>query len=293
MLVLPPPDRERGMAPVKRGTGGLAVALALLGLGGCASAPSTATGGTIPEIRPGAMAGYLHQGKGVDSLALLPPPPAAGSAAFANDEAIHAQAMKLRGTARWELAAADAELMDPSAPGTFSCALGVPVNPTDTPELVRLLKRTLVDGGLSAYGVKNHYMRTRPFVAHDEGTCLPKDEDGLRKDGSYPSGHTAIGWIHALVFTQVSPAQADALLARGRAFGESRVVCNAHWQSDVIEGKVMAAATYALLQADATYRQDVQLAAAEVARVRAAGLAPSRDCAAEAAALAIPLPGVL
>jgi len=70
-------------------------------------------------------------------------------------------------------------------------------------------------------------------------------------------------------------------------------VCNAHWQSDIMEGKVIASATFALLQTNATFRQDVQLAAEDLAKARTTGLKPTRDCAAEAAALAMPIPGVL
>lgn len=268
------------------------LALSSAGLGGCASTPEQAAA-SIPEIAPGVMAGYLDPSQLPDSLALLPAPPQPGTPAFTNDEAVHTAAQKLRGTARWELAALDAELMAASAVQTFSCALGTPVNEHDTPNLVRLLKRTMVDGGMSTHGAKVHYQRTRPFVAHSESTCLPKDEAGLRKDGSYPSGHTAIGWTQALVLTQVAPERANAVLKRGFAFGESRVVCNAHWQSDIIEGKVVAAGTFALLQGNARYREDVQLAAADIAKARAAGLAPSRNCAAEASALATPIPGIL
>lgn len=271
---------------------GVALAPLCAALAGCTSTPP-ASNAMVPEIAPGVMAGYLDQKQLPDSLALLPPPPQPGTPAFANDEAVHAAAKTLRGTPRWQLAALDAELMKPSALQTFSCALGVPVNDTDTPNLARLLKRTLVDAGLSTSAAKTHYQRTRPFVAHGEDTCLPKDEPGLRKDGSYPSGHTAIGWTHALVLTQVSPGTANALLARGRAFAESRVVCNAHWQSDIIEGKVVAAGTYALLQANPGFREDVRLAADDVARARAAGLKPTHDCSAEAAGLAMPIPGVL
>ncbi|WP_415252282.1 hypothetical protein [Thermomonas sp.] len=71
------------------------------------------------------------------------------------------------------------------------------------------------------------------------------------------------------------------------------MVCNAHWQSDIIEGKVVAAATFALLQNNAAYQQDVSLAAADVAKAKAKGLKPNKDCAAEAAALAIRIPGIL
>jgi acid phosphatase (class A) len=41
----------------------------------------------VPEIRPGILAGYLPPKVLPDSLALLPSPPAAGSAALARDEA--------------------------------------------------------------------------------------------------------------------------------------------------------------------------------------------------------------
>jgi len=274
------------------------VAAGCLGVGGCVSSPSSTSApasatAPVPERAPGLLAGYLQDTERPDSLAMLPPPPAPGSAAFANDEAVRAAAAKLRGTPRWELATLDAELVKPSMLQTFSCALGVPVNQTDTPNLARLLRRTLSDGSLSTRGAKVHYQRVRPFVAHDEGTCLPGSEERLRKDGSYPSGHTAIGWTQALVLAQVAPADADALFARGLAFGESRVVCNAHWQSDVIQGRVVAAATFALLQNNPTYQQDVRLAANDLAEAKAKGLKPSKDCAAEAAALATHVPGIL
>ena len=269
-----------------------------MALAGCASSPPESTAAApasaapIPEVAPGIMAGYLHGTKGVDSLALLPPPPAAGSPAMANDEAVHRAALKLKGTPRWDVAVADVELMGPGALETFSCALGIEVSDTDTPNLARLLKRSMVDGGLATSGAKEKYQRTRPFVVHNEATCSPQEEDELRKDGSYPSGHTAVGWTHALVLAQADPQNANALFARGRAFGESRLVCNVHWQTDVLQGRVIAAATFSLLQTDPTYRQDVQLASADIARARAVGLKPARDCAAEAAGLAMPIVGV-
>ena len=34
-----------------------------------------------------------------------------------------------------------------------------------TPNLNMLLRRTLTDAGLATYKAKNHYQRTRPFVA--------------------------------------------------------------------------------------------------------------------------------
>ena len=55
----------------------------------------------------------------------------------------------------------------------------------------------------------------------------------------------------------------------------------------MVWGRFMGAATVARLHADPTFRADMEVAIAEVAAVRAKGVAPARDCAAEAAALAM------
>jgi len=151
------------------------------------------------------------------------------------------------------------------------------------------LRRTLADGGLSTYTAKNKYQRKRPFMKNHEPTCTPDEEAHLMKDGSYPSGHTAIGWAWALILTEIAPERANAILARGRAFGESRNICNVHWHSDVVEGRFMGAAAVARLHADPSFRAEIEAAKAELAAVRAKVLKPTRDCQAEAKALSVHL----
>lgn len=271
----------------------LLVTSGVLTLLGCATAPQVSGVREVTELAPGIPAGYLGKNQLPDSLALLPPPPAEGSPAFANDEAVHRAATTLRGTPRWNLAASDAELSFPHVAGTFDCALDISVDPQQTPRLYQLMQRVMVDAAMATSAAKTRYQRTRPFVVHGESTCLPKDEDGLRKDGSYPSGHTALAWALALALTEMAPERTDVLIARGRSYGESRLVCNAHWQSDVLEGRAIAAATLARLHAVPEFSEDIRIAAGEIDRARSAGLGPKRDCAAEAAALAQPIPGVL
>src|SRR4030095_7492052 len=72
--------------------------------------------------------GVLQQVPRPDSLALLPPPPAPGSAAMRRDEEARKSVTRLRGTARWELASSDADLGFPHAPAAFSCATGVTIS---------------------------------------------------------------------------------------------------------------------------------------------------------------------
>ena len=248
---------------------------------GCAGLEGQSKPAAAPEIHPGILAGYLDPETLPNSLDLVPPPPAEGSATLALDEEVSRKSLALHGTPRWDLAAKDAELMFPEAAGTFSCTLGIPITESDTPHIYMLLRRTLADAGLSTYTAKNHYQRQRPFMLNNAPICTPAEEEQLRKDGSYPSGHTAIGWAWALILTEIAPDRADAILARGRAFGESRVVCNVHWHSDVIQGRFMGAAAVARLHADPAFRAELEAAKNEVSAARTKGLVPSHDCTAE------------
>lgn len=130
-------------------------------------------------------------------------------------------------------------------------------------------------------------LRQAAFVVSKQPLCTPEDQAFLEHDGSYPSGHTTIGWAWAPILVEISPQQTDAILARGPAFGESRNVCNAHWHSDVVPGRSMAAGSVARLHANPAFLADQNAARAELAAVRGKGLKPSHDCSAEAAALAI------
>jgi acid phosphatase (class A) len=257
---------------------------------GCATAPPPApiakSASEVPEVWPGYLAGYLTKAALPDSLSLVPPPPAPGSAALALDEDVNRKALALRGTPRFAQATEDANLLFPRAAGTFSCALSAPVTEADTPHLYVLLRRILSDAGASTGRAKNEYKRLRPFLVNKEPSCTPAEEADLGTQGSYPSGHSAAGWTWALVLAELAPERENEIFARGRAFGQSRVVCNVHWQADVNEGRILGAATVARLHADPAFQAELAAAKKEVDAVRAKGLAPVRDCKAESAALA-------
>jgi acid phosphatase (class A) len=266
-----------------------ALLFAMLAAGGCAAptrvvAPTSAA--QVGEFRHGFLNGYLPQQDLPDSAALLPAPPAAGSAAQADDDAAFHELSKFQGSPRGAIAVQDADLSFPRAAEVFSCALGVPISEKETPNLNMLLQRTLTDAGLATYKAKDKYQRTRPFVVFKVASCTPAEDDFLRTDGSYPSGHTSVGWIWALTLTEIAPDRADAILQRGRAFGQSRGICGVHWKSDIESGRIIGAATFARLQTNAVYGAQVEAARAEVVRERSRGAAPTGDCAAEAAALA-------
>ena len=259
--------------------------IALLALCGQALAQSGEAQPNVTDPHFKIAPGYLKRSDLPNSLVLLGPPPEKDSAALARDEEVRKATIALRNTERWKLAHTDADLAFPQAADNFSCAMGVKIDAEQTPRLYAMMQKMLSDFGLSTYGVKNKYNRIRPFVVHNEATCRADQEAILRSDGSYPSGHTAAGWGWALVFAQINPERSDALLQRGIEFGQSRVICDAHWQSDVDAGRIMGAATVARLQTDATFLDDLKAAKAEVKTAKAKGVPSAAECAAEAAAL--------
>lgn len=249
---------------------------------GHAQPSNDAAAGSLPKLPADAPRGYLPLTALPDSLALLPPPPAEGSAAFARDEEVSKAMRRTPGSPRWSAAVSDADLHFPHAISAFTCAAGFTPSMTTTPILLRLIEKSAIDVGLSTYKAKNKYQRIRPFVMHGNASCTPGDEKMLRGDGSYPSGHSALGWSWALLLAEIVPSRADAILQRGRDFGQSRLVCNVHWQSDVDAGRLMASATLARLHADPGFQADLATAKGE-----AQAITPSEaaTCPAERAAL--------
>lgn len=226
-------------------------------------------------------AGYLKPAAMPDALALLPPPPADGSKALALDKRAEAKALALHDTPRWQLAITDADLFTPKATSSFSCAAGFAIGPVETPKIDAILRKVGSDFGLSTYPVKTKYQRTRPFVGNGKPVCTPDYEAVLRKDGSYPSGHAAIGYGWGMILAEIIPNRDGKLLARGKAFADSRRVCNVHFKSDIEAGGVMAKAVFKALLADPVFQTDLAAAKAE-----AKSLKPVKpDCTAEKAAL--------
>lgn len=228
------------------------------------------------------MRGYLPKGATPDSLLINPLPPAPGSAAQARDDAAAEAALKLRGTPRFAQATIDAELTGQDVADVFSCAAGFVISEATTPRLNALLRKSMPDLAFSVYPTKRKFMRPRPFMVNNAPTCTPQDEDRLRRDGSYPSGHSSLGYGWALILAEVVPDRAGQLVARGRAFADSRRVCNVHWLSDTEEGMIVASAAVARLHGEPTFLADLKRAKVEVAKARTK--LPAPDCARENAA---------
>lgn len=221
----------------------------------------------LREIMPDLLHGYLKEEEMPNSLSLLAPPPEHASKAFEFDLEYAKKVVKSKDKIRFVQAATDANLAFPSAVKSFESTLGIEISETNTPKLYLLMCRVMTDAGLSTYAAKNYYNRERPFMVTNTKTCTPEQEEVLRKVGSFPSGHAAVGWAWALVFSEIFPYNERMILKRGYDFGESRIICNAHWHSDVEMGRVMGRETVDRLRDNLIFQEDLAIAKQEVLRI--------------------------
>ncbi|MGE9551004.1 acid phosphatase [Erwinia amylovora] len=213
---------------------------------------------------------FLKESQSVDSLALLPPPPAGDSIDFLNDKAQYDAAKLIRDTPRGKQAWKDAHVAGDGVAEAFSEAFGHTITKEKTPEIYRLVIKMREDAGdLATRSAKQHYMRIRPFAYYNEPTCRSDEEATLSRNGSYPSGHTTIGWATALVLAEINPARQDAILKRGYDLGQSRVICGYHWQSDVTAARIVGGAIVARLHADDGFASQLQKAKEEFKKLPA------------------------
>ena len=170
----------------------------------------------------------------------------------------------------------------------FACAIGLQLTPELAPALNRVLAR-LGDAG-AVDRLKQTYARRRPYLGTHAAICEPRSQH-LDQNGDYPSGHAAFGWSSALVLTEIFPERATPILARGRSFAESRIVCGSHSMSAVQAGLLGASAAVAAIHGAPGFGEDIAAAQHEAVALRdRADLVPDvQRCRHEAELVAEPV----
>ena len=247
-----------------------------------AAAGAVAAAGVAFAAGPAGPSGYLAPGA-FDVMAVLPPAPAEDDARAEADRAIFRATRRLVGTSRWTMATNDVKQSSADMMRDFSCAAGVTLTSDAAPATLAMVTRAAVDTVRRTNAAKEMFKRRRPFL-YDEGLlCQPAAE---LRSFDYPSGHATLGWTWATLLAWALPDRATALLARGRAYGESRVVCGVHNASAVEAGRLSATATLDALAGDPAFRRNLAAAHDELARLHLAPPPSAATCAAEAALVA-------
>lgn len=246
----------------------------------CGTTPDTMSMG--PPSPAGRLPGYLAAGD-LDVLQVLPPAPEQGDVRYEADRRIFQATRALEGTPRWHMADDDAKLTPADMLRHFSCALDSTVTPQSVPLTLRLLQRSVRDAGEAMTIAKDHFKRLRPYRI-DQGPLCRAVED-LGESYDYPSGHAMAGWTWGMTLAQLAPDRASPLLARGRAVGESRVICGVHNASAIEAARTAATALVVRLSSNAEWQKDLAAARTELAAARRSAARPDPKACAEEAAL--------
>ena len=202
-------------------------------------------------------------------LKWAPAPPDTMGAAFTYDIMQYMWGKQMRqNKERADIAIRDAVYSLECIAQEFSEPFGLTISEENTPEIWKLLRDAKATCENISGFPKYYYKRKRPFVRFQEPTATPQFEPELRRNFSYPSGHTILGWASALLLTEINPERADTILARGMMYGESRVIVGAHWQSDVDAGRLAAAAAYARMHTSDRFLEQMRRARQEFQKKR-------------------------
>jgi acid phosphatase (class A) len=226
--------------------------------------PSAGMGAAAAQRKqPGSRAvGYTEIGAS-EYLSMIPPYPALQTPGDDVDVAEVRQWQKT-GDERWQLAQADAQV----SYERFAEVYGSAINTTATPLLVNLLDRVFANLSAAMGGAKSYYNRPRPYQRFQMNRvcgfdAAPVPEASPKSGNSYPSGHATFGWSVALILAEVAPEHAQAILARGREYSESRMVCGVHFPSDVHAGEILVSRVIGRIQDLPEFRRELGCARQE------------------------------
>ena len=204
-----------------------------------------------------------------DMMKFMPGPPDSTSVAFSNDVARYYWGKEMRkDPERAAQATRDAVYGLETILTEFEEAFGMKISKEETPEIYKVLLEGTATCDSVCTIAKRTYMRRRPFMVFNEPTLYPEDEPALRRNGSYPSGHTVLGWSSALLMMEINPDRATEILTRGYRYGENRLVVGAHWQSDTDAGRLAASAAYARLHTSERFLEQMKKAREEYQRLK-------------------------
>lgn len=196
----------------------------------------------------------------VDLKALLPAPPADGSPTTLKEIDLILQKQAARTPE--ELARIKQEVhLDVYL---FENVLGPWFTEKNLPATAALFKNVHAVINPVIESAKKDWNRPRPFL-QDKRVHPPID---LPRNASYPSGHSTVGDLDALILAELAPDLKDAIMARGLQIGNDRVIAGVHFPSDVDAGHTLAHDLFAKLMASATFQTDLAKAKAEIAAAR-------------------------
>jgi acid phosphatase (class A) len=204
----------------------------------------------------------------VDPSRLLPPPYKDGSDLQRLDLAVVEQVYggrspERRAQAEWDDKHESVEL--------FSATLGPQFDLKKLPVTAKLIAELDNEQSVVANIAKDYFKRNRPWAI--DPTIVACDyKPNAAPLTSYPSGHATLSYSMGYVLAQLTPEKAQAILARAQEYAFSRIVCGAHYPSDIEASHILATEMAMMMLDNPAFHAEFVAAKAEL---KAAGLTSS------------------
>jgi acid phosphatase (class A) len=145
----------------------------------------------------------------------------------------------------------------------FQSTLGPRFDLAKLPKTAELLALVENEQSVSANIAKRHFLRNRPWAIDPSlKACDYKPNANPRT--SYPSGHATLGYSVGYVLADLIPARSEAILARAHEYAYSRVICAAHYASDIEASHVLGTVVAMKLMANPRVAAMVEAARSEL-----------------------------
>lgn len=191
-----------------------------------------------------------------DFATILPAPPEPGSIAAQADleTVLQVQAWRTPEQVAWAKRANIGDLFD------FADVLGKWFTEENLPVTAALLSDVDSDLSEGIFASKDFFARPRPFVANYHVKPCVKLYQGM----SYPSGHTVSFFVEAGVLAEIFPEKRTYLFNFAQKLAWGRVIGGVHYPTDLVGGRLFAAAIVEELNKNAAFRAALKNSRAEI-----------------------------
>ena len=241
----------------------------LLGLAAAATLTAYAQAADAPAAAPAAPRApktlHVLTEAQVDPAKLLPAPVADGSdvqkAELADvQKAYKERTPERRAQAEWDDKHETVEL--------FFKTLGPDFDLKKLPRTAKLIATVENEQSVVANIAKKHFLRNRPW-AIDPSLVACDYKPNAAPLTSYPSGHATLSYSEGYILAELMPEKATPILTRAQEYAYSRVVCGAHYASDIEASHVLGTELAMMMLDNPAFAADFKASQAEL---RSAGL---------------------